>query len=221
MPEWYKELIDYAEEYASTQTVEDAISEVENALLRILLDEKGETYTATLRELTDKVKVEIPWVRSWHIVRSALENLHVVKEKYQARSGLTYRINLKAVHEKAEKRFTDLKTEDEAEEAPTPEQEGSTLKLKPLDSPTLGETPTLKSSTLEEPPTIGESTLGGSTSASNLKLTVARGQATLDRYTMRADGPMEDGRRGGRGRGGSGMDTISSPRGVIRLDAQA
>jgi len=210
MPEWYKELIDYAEEYASTQTVEDAISEVENALLRILLDEKGETYTATLRELTDKVKEEIPWVRSWHIVRSALENLHVVKEKYQARSGLTYRINLKAVHEKAEKRFTDLKTEDEAEEAPTPELKGPTLKLKPLDSPSLGETPT-----------IGESTLGGSTSASNLKLTVARGQATLDRYTMRADGPMEDGRRGGRGRGGSGMDTISSPRGVIRLDAQA
>jgi ribosomal protein S27AE len=57
--------------------------------------------------LTEKVKQAVPWVESWHIVKSALENLHIVKQKYRAAAGLTFRLNLEAAHRKAHERFVE------------------------------------------------------------------------------------------------------------------
>jgi hypothetical protein len=103
----FNELLALAEEYASTETVEDTLTEVENGILTICLDMEGSTATVTLKELTEKVKQVVPWVESWHIVKSALENLHIVKQKYRAAAGLTFRLNLEAAHRKAHERFVE------------------------------------------------------------------------------------------------------------------
>jgi ribosomal protein S27AE len=101
----FNELLALAEEYASTETVEDALTEVENGILTVFLSMEGETATITLKELTEKVKEAVPWVETWHVVKSALENLHVVKQKYRTANGLTFRINLELAHRKAHERF--------------------------------------------------------------------------------------------------------------------
>jgi len=101
----FKELLALAEEYASTETVEDTLTEVENGILTVFLSMEGETATITLKELTGKVKEAVPWVETWHVVKSALENLHVVKQKYRTANGLTFRINLELAHRKARERF--------------------------------------------------------------------------------------------------------------------
>jgi len=103
----FNELSALAEEYASTETVEDMLTEVENGILTVCLDMEGTTTTITLKELTEKVKQVVPWVESWHIVKSALENLHIVKQKYRAAKGLTFRLNLELAHRKAHERFTE------------------------------------------------------------------------------------------------------------------
>jgi ribosomal protein S27AE len=101
----FNELLALAEEYASTETVEDMLTEVENGILTVCLSMEGDTATITLRQLTEKIKQVVPWVKSWHIVKSALENLHIIKQKYRAAAGLTFRLNLEAVHRKARERF--------------------------------------------------------------------------------------------------------------------
>jgi ribosomal protein S27AE len=83
------------------------LTEVENGILTVCLSMEGDTATITLKELTEKVKQAVPWVKSWHIVKSALENLHIVKQKYRATTGLTFRLNLKAAHGKAHERFVE------------------------------------------------------------------------------------------------------------------
>ena len=101
----FKELLTLAEEYALTETVEDTLTEVENGILTVFLSMEGETATMTLKELTEKVKETVPWVETWHVVKSALENLHVAKQKYRTANGLTFRINLELAHRKAHERF--------------------------------------------------------------------------------------------------------------------
>jgi ribosomal protein S27AE len=103
----FNELLALAEEYASNETVEDTLTEVENGILTICLDMEGSTATITLKELTEKVKDVVPWVESWHIVKSAIENLHIVKQKYRAAKGLTFRLNLELAHKKANERFVE------------------------------------------------------------------------------------------------------------------
>jgi len=103
----FNELLALAEEYASTETVEDMLTEVENGILTVLLDMEGSTITITLKELTERVKAVVSWVESWHVVKSALENLHIVKQKYRSSKGLTFRINLELAHRKAHERFVE------------------------------------------------------------------------------------------------------------------
>ena len=104
-PEKFQELLSLAEEYAATQAFEDMISEVENAVLSIMLEYEDETLTITLKDLTLKVKELVPWLNSWHHVKSAVENLHIVRRKYSASKGLTYQLDVALAHEKARQRL--------------------------------------------------------------------------------------------------------------------
>jgi hypothetical protein len=104
--ERFDELLKLAEEDAEKAEKGDRLSEVEEAVLFILLEEKTETVTVLLKELTQKVQNIVPWVKDWHIVVSALENLGVVQRKYPTSKGVQYQIKLEKVRKEAEKRRT-------------------------------------------------------------------------------------------------------------------
>jgi hypothetical protein len=104
--ERFDELLKLAEEDAEKAEKGDRLSEVEEAVLSILLEEKTETVTVLLKELTQQVQNIVPWVKDWHIVVSALENLGVIQRKYPTSKGVQYQIKLEKVRKEAEKRRT-------------------------------------------------------------------------------------------------------------------
>ena len=106
-PDSFDELLALAEEYAQTQTFEDMLTEVESAVLMVLTAFEEPTVKMTLKELTEKVKQAIPWVSTWHIVKSAVENLHIIKKRYQSPQGLTFVFNTELVKMKAKERFVE------------------------------------------------------------------------------------------------------------------
>jgi hypothetical protein len=117
-PEKFKDLLKLAEEDAEKAEKGDRLSEVEAAVLAVLSEVKGEkeeqkTVTVLLKELTERVQNIVPWVKDWHIVVSALENLGVTQRKYQTSKGVQYQISLEKVKRECEERK--LKGEKEAE----------------------------------------------------------------------------------------------------------
>ena len=101
-PQRYDDLVRLAEEMAELQEKGDRLSEVEDAILALLLEYQGETATVLLKELTEKVQSIVPWVKNWHIVKSALDNLGIVKRRYESRQGVSYQIALDRAKKKAE-----------------------------------------------------------------------------------------------------------------------
>jgi len=122
-PENFNDLLQLAEEHAEKGEKGDRLSEVENAVLAIFFEvEMGKQKTATmlLKELTQKVQNIVPWVKDWHIVVSALQNLGIIQKKYQTSKGVQYQISLEKARreaearklKEAEKETTSLKLED-------------------------------------------------------------------------------------------------------------
>jgi hypothetical protein len=108
-PEKFNELLQLAEEDAERAERGDRLSEVEAAVLAVLSEVKGEdegqkTVTILLKELTQKVQDVVPWIKDWHIVVSALENLGVTQRKYQTSKGVQYQINLEKVNKATKER---------------------------------------------------------------------------------------------------------------------
>ena len=107
-PEGYEKLLSLAEEYAVQQNASDRLSEVEDAVLTVCLNYLNETssltMTVSLKDLTEKVHDLVPWIQSWHIVKSALQNLGISKRKYGGSGGVKYQLDLQRAREKAEQR---------------------------------------------------------------------------------------------------------------------
>jgi len=101
-PQRYDDFVKLAEETAELQEKGDRLSEVEDAILALLLEYQGETATVLLKELTEKVQNIVPWVKDWHIVKSALDNLGIIRRRYESRQGVSYQIALDRAKKKAE-----------------------------------------------------------------------------------------------------------------------
>lgn len=118
-PDKFGDLLALAEKDAEEQEVTDRIAEVEECLLSVL--QKSKTWL--LKDLTIEIQERVPWVKSWHIVKSALTNLGVSKGEYQASRGKTYKIDLERVKEKAQNRgieSAEIPKEEEGEEPTAP-----------------------------------------------------------------------------------------------------
>ncbi|MCD6445688.1 hypothetical protein J7L49_02750, partial [Candidatus Bathyarchaeota archaeon] len=102
-PQHYSDFVKLAEEIAEFQEKGDRLSEVEDAVLAVLLDEEieGKTATLLLKDLTEKTQLIVPWVKTWHIVKSALDNLGIVKRRYETKKGVAFQIDLERVKSKA------------------------------------------------------------------------------------------------------------------------
>ncbi|MEM3766681.1 MAG: bifunctional DNA primase/polymerase [Candidatus Bathyarchaeia archaeon] len=112
-PEHYQKLLLFAEEDSERIEKGDRLSEVEEALLIITMQEKEEKMEGyLLKDLTKKVKEILPWVESWQIVKSALQNLGIVNKIYDTKEGKKYLIDLEKAREKAKARNIKL-TENE------------------------------------------------------------------------------------------------------------
>jgi hypothetical protein len=107
-PERYEKLLVLAERDAEENEKGDLLSEVEDAILTVLLTykcDKDETIiTILLKDLTEKITDLVPWVKSWHIVKSALRNLRITKKRYDSSRGIAYQIKLNEAHSKAAER---------------------------------------------------------------------------------------------------------------------
>jgi hypothetical protein len=100
----YNELLKLAEEMAETQEKGDRLSEVEDAILVVLLEYDVSTIYILLKELTEKVQNIVPWIKDWHVVKSALDNLGIVKKRLETRKGVSYQIDIKKAKQKAKAR---------------------------------------------------------------------------------------------------------------------
>jgi hypothetical protein len=113
-PDRFVELLHLAEEDAETCESGDDLSEVENAILNILLTfaklAEDDTFTLLLKVVTEKTQELLPWVKDWHMVKSAIENLSVARQRYQVKNGVTYRFDVERVRAKAEVRH--IRTEE-------------------------------------------------------------------------------------------------------------
>jgi hypothetical protein len=109
-PEKFNGLLKLAEEDAEKAEKGDRLSEVESAVLAVLSEEvkdkkeEQKTVTVLLKDLTQRVQDIVPWVKDWHIVVSALENLGVIQRKYQTSKGVQYQISLERVKREGEQR---------------------------------------------------------------------------------------------------------------------
>ena len=100
----YNELLKLAEEKAEAQEKGDRLSEVEDAILAVLLEYDTSTKYIPLKELTEKVQNILPWVKDWHVVKSALDNLGIVKKRLKTGKGVSYQIDIEKVKQKAKAR---------------------------------------------------------------------------------------------------------------------
>jgi len=104
-PDRFADLLSLAEEDSEKCEASDELSEVENALLNVLLqsaaEAEGDSFTLLLKEATQRVQELLPWVKDWHMTKSAIDNLAVVKQKINAKNGATYRFDVERVRAKA------------------------------------------------------------------------------------------------------------------------
>jgi len=103
-PNRYDKLVELAEEIAILQEKGDRLSEVEEGVLSVLFDHEGQSTTILLKKLTEDTKEVIPWIKDWHIIKSALDNLGITKTRYTTKAGVTYRIDLERAREKAKEK---------------------------------------------------------------------------------------------------------------------
>jgi hypothetical protein len=116
-PEQYDALLKLAEEEAEKAERGDQLSEVEDAVLIFLMQKEGTSISLLLKDLTEAVKQTLPWVEDWHPVKSAIDNLGVIKKRYDTTKGVTYQFDLAAVKNVAQTRGIVLKeAPSEAEE---------------------------------------------------------------------------------------------------------
>jgi len=113
----YEELLSLAEEDALTWEPGDRQSEVEDALLTVLVTNIEECSSWLLKELTEKVQELLPWVRTYHPVKAAITNLGIAKRRYKTGRGVAYQLCPERVRRKAEERG--IKAEEEATEEPS------------------------------------------------------------------------------------------------------
>lgn len=119
-PEEYNNLTQLAEEIAQFKEEEGESGQIETILLRYLMQEDGKFLNITLKGLTEKVQESLPWIKTWHPVKSALANLQITKARWSTSEGVKYKLDLERVRKRAEKRgVTALPTEPEAEMTPT------------------------------------------------------------------------------------------------------
>ena len=128
-PQRYDDLVKLAEEMAELQEKGDRLSEVEDAILAVLLEYPGETATILLKELTEKVQSIVPWVKNWHVVKSALDNLGIVKRRYESRQGVSYQIALDRARQKAEAKGILQEIPEESQIQQTEQKESSIAKV--------------------------------------------------------------------------------------------
>jgi len=106
--EHYDSLLELAEEEAQKVEKGDRLSEIEECVLTVLLVFEGPTKSMLLKELTEEVQDRVPWVKDWHIVKSAVTNLGISKRRYSTGKGVTYEFDLGRVRKKAETRSISL-----------------------------------------------------------------------------------------------------------------
>jgi len=110
-PEEADDLRELAIENAEREQATDFTYDVENAVLGFLLEEIPEesidTYAISLTgdgSLTDGVQSIMAQDVPWQTVRSAVENLKIVKRKYDTGSGKKYQIDVEKTRERIESR---------------------------------------------------------------------------------------------------------------------
>jgi len=107
-PERYEELLTLA--YEDTEETErgDITSEVENTLLGYFLtiDAKKQSMFVSLKKLTEETQgiLGSQVVKSYHVVKSALKNLKVIKKRMDTTRGVKYQIDLVKARKIAEER---------------------------------------------------------------------------------------------------------------------
>lgn len=117
MPDIYDELRQLAEEVTQFKAEEGDVGQIETILLRYLMQMDGDRCNISLKALTEKVQESLPWIESWHPVKSALTNLQVTKARWNTSEGVKYKLDLQRVRERGRKRgITPL------QEEPTPSQ---------------------------------------------------------------------------------------------------
>jgi hypothetical protein len=96
--EKYASLKELANEDMQESERGDIVSDVENAVLGILLSYPSTTESTVIlqRDLTKKVQDRLgsAVVKSYHVVKSALENLKIIKQKRDTTDGVKYQIDL-------------------------------------------------------------------------------------------------------------------------------
>jgi len=126
-PERFEEVLRYAETITEALREEIRSYEIETVVLRTILTD-GIT-TTTLSDLLKRVQEERPDINAWQKIRSALDNLGIVKWKDTGKRPTIYHIDLKRAKERAIKRGIDVKAleeskaEEESEEEKTSEIE--------------------------------------------------------------------------------------------------
>ncbi len=114
-----------AEEEAERMEKGDLLSDVEEAVLTVLLEEadktEQETITIPLKELTEQATEICPMIKSWHVVKSAVTNLRIMRRKpySQSRKGVVYQLDLKKAKAIAEERGIVLEQEPPKKPEPT------------------------------------------------------------------------------------------------------
>jgi hypothetical protein len=127
-PEHYEDLLSLAEEEAERMEKGDFLSDVEDAVLTVLLEEANRsdqiTITLPLKELTERATEICPMIKSWHVVKSAVTNLRIMRRKPYSQSGkgVVYQLDLKKAKAIAEERgiVLELETQKQAETSTTP-----------------------------------------------------------------------------------------------------
>jgi hypothetical protein len=108
-PQHYEDLLSLAEEEAERMEKGDILSDVEEAVLIVLLEEaqktKQDTITILLKELTEKASEICPLIQNWQTVKNAVKNLKILKRKYQqSGKGVVFQLDLKRAKAVAEER---------------------------------------------------------------------------------------------------------------------
>jgi hypothetical protein len=127
-PEHYEGLLSLAEEEAERMEKGDLLSDVEDAVLTVLLEEANRsdqiTITLPLKELTERATEICPMIKSWHVVKSAVTNLRIMRRKPYSQSGkgVVYQLDLMKAKAIAEERgiVLELETTKQPETSTTP-----------------------------------------------------------------------------------------------------
>ena len=112
-PEYYNDLFQLSTEIAETKKEETLVGSVELCLLRMLV-QKGEMLNEPiyLKDLAKEVRVDMPWIKGWQGVHSAIRNLKITKRSKTDSRGKKYWFDFKRVQEKAVERGVSMEKEE-------------------------------------------------------------------------------------------------------------